>query len=108
MKFLPFVAFAASFASASLVQDTLEGTSMLPLIEPGDRVTYETAVDFESLQRGDVIVYDLNGDLVCHALTEQHGNRWKAKGINNRFQDRGFVTRENFIGRVIYIEGKRI
>lgn len=95
-------------ATASYSWYRVSGFSMYPLIVGGDVVVVDESIPFNQLKQNDIVVYLFEGKKICHKLHTPHGDNWKAKGINNRFQDRGFVTPSNYIGRVIYVNGRKL
>ena len=64
-------------AASSVVRDvlksgdrltvTITGDSMLPALRSGERVSVET-VDFSKIRRGDVVLYDSEGELIAHRV----------------------------------------
>ena len=80
---------------------------MYPTIKSGEYVLYvKTTV--QDLNNGDIIVYKdrFTGERVCHRVVNIIDGRVKAKGDNNRFRDRGFITDEELIGLVTHIKNK--
>jgi len=60
---------------------------------------------YEALVPGDVVVYSLFGQSVIHRLGEKDSRGFVAFGLANKDKDRrggylGFVTPENYVGRV--------
>jgi signal peptidase I len=95
-------------ATASFSWYKVNGFSMYPLIVGGDVVVVDESFPFDQLKQNDIVVYSLDGVKICHKLHTLHNDKWKAKGINNRFQDRSFVTSSTYIGKVIYVNGKKL
>ena len=63
---------------------------------------------YESLVRGDVVVYSLFGQSVIHRLGERDSRGFVAYGLANHDKDRrggylGFVTPDTFIGKVAQV-----
>lgn len=79
---------------------------MHPVIKSGQEVICKT-ISYNDLKKNDIVVYQTENEKVCHLLDEKINNKWKAKGVNNRFRDRGFVTKENYLGKVEYIGRKK-
>jgi len=85
----------------------LRGYSMHPTIKSGEFIVYKD-VSVNELKEGDIIVYkDLRtGERVCHRVIAVNDGMVKAKGDNNRFRDRGFISNQNLLGLVTQINGK--
>jgi len=108
MKYIfAFLLFFETVASGALVQSTIYGQSMYPTIKGGGTLVYIDNYKFERLKEGDIVVYSNGEENVCHRLKELLEDGWKAKGDNNRFCDRGFVTRNNLIGKVKYFKNEK-
>ena len=76
----------------------VSGISMMPLIQNGDCAVVTAA---EKLRRGDIIVFQFNGELLVHRVVRKRRNRIYAKGDNA--YSREFIEPERIIGRVCAI-----
>ena len=80
--------------------------SMEPEINVGDSVIGHK-VKYSSLEIGQDIIYHLVTDevdiFVVHRIIRyEEGFGFKTQGINNSYDDEGFVTEENFIAKVVW------
>lgn len=68
----------------------------------GDNVYFVIApINFEDLRSGMLIAYrNLGGARVVHRIVAKEGKYWTVEGINNRYDDADYVTKENLIGIV--------
>lgn len=79
--------------------------SMVPDINPGDFV-FSKKIDFDDLQVGDDIVYysnEHNVYIVHRILSENPDGSFVMKGINNPTSDDEFVTKDNYIAKVVKV-----
>jgi hypothetical protein len=88
--------------------------SMKPYIpgspDPNDVVAI-AAVEcppYESLNKGDLVIYRWKNKLVIHQIVAKQGKSWIASGLNNPHYDGPVVTRETFLKRVkqVYVLAK--
>jgi hypothetical protein len=85
----------------------VNGTSMLPLLRPGDAVWLE-AIDPALLRPGDLIAIRQQDVLLTHRLIAVAPSRWQTKGDNNRLADPP-VGAEAIQGRIVMLErGRRL
>ena len=80
--------------------------SMEPEINVGDSVIGHK-VKYSSLDIGQDIIYHYVTDdydiFVVHRIIRyDEGKGFKTQGINNNFEDEGYVTEDNFIARVVW------
>ena len=80
--------------------------SMEPEINVGDSVIGHK-VKYSSLEIGQDIIYHYVTDeydiFVVHRIIRyDEGKGFKTQGINNQFEDEGYVTEDNFIARVVW------
>jgi signal peptidase I len=92
----------------------VSGTSMLPVMRPGDLLTVESA-EIADISRGEIVVFTLNGRLVCHRVTEKFTDnagdscepifttRLVTRGDRMRRND-PLVSGSELLGRVTQIE----
>lgn len=109
-----------------MVTYIIHGTSMLPMIQPGDEVVTDEAFPYSGLKVDDVVVFrhPKERDPVAHQIIEAVEmerrkfwlfgpivKRWKeyvTKGINNPHADSGLMGPTRYIGKVKYAGGKAI
>jgi len=88
------------------------GTSMLPLVRPGD-VALVRQASLENVRCGDVVLFKRENHLVVHRIVEKRGTleaaEFFAKGDAHPHSD-GRVEEKELLGRVVrlYRGGKRI
>ncbi|HEY0607716.1 MAG TPA: S24/S26 family peptidase [Herpetosiphonaceae bacterium] len=78
------------------------GTSMLPLLRPGDAV-WLMATDAATLRPGDLLLIRQQGVWLTHRLIAVGAERWQTKGDNNRLADPP-VTAQEIEGRIVALE----
>jgi len=88
------------------------GVSMLPLLTE-NTVVVVRPITFEELEVGMTVAYkNSDGVRVLHQLIRRASpSAWVAKGLNNTYEDRDYVTRENLLGvlyTVLYNEASRL
>jgi hypothetical protein len=76
--------------------------SMSPVLKPGDFVKMEF-VPPERLQRGDIVVFQRDGDLVTHRLVSTNAHSYLTKGDALLFFD-PLYDRTQLLGRVFAVE----
>ena len=78
-----------------------DGSSMLPLYQPGTVLVIAPAA-FNELKRGQTVVY-FNAERrpVAHVLIAKCKDGWRVAGLNNRSHDNVGVTAENLFGVVV-------
>lgn len=76
------------------------GGSMEPMLSPGDGV-FVWQSPFESIKKGDLIVFVQYGELITHQVIELGDGYAVAKGTANEAEDEP-VTRENYRARVLF------
>ncbi|KKQ36367.1 MAG: Signal peptidase I [Candidatus Roizmanbacteria bacterium GW2011_GWA2_37_7] len=81
------------------------GKSMLPIINPGDKLFIEET-NIKSLKIGEIIVFYDKGKLISHRIIKKRNGRIIAKGDNSPFPDKKMISNEIF-GRVVKITGKK-
>ncbi len=95
-----------------VVRDTLKecnsvtllvrGTSMYPILFPGDRVIV-TRVDFQNVRTGDIIVFEGRADVFTHRVIKTTRGALLSKGDNSIFPDPP-ITDRNLMGKVTAYE----
>lgn len=81
---------------------SVTGTSMLPLLRPGDAV-WLLAIDPALLRPGDLVLIRQQGVLLTHRLIAVAAESWQTKGDNNRLADPPVTARE-IEGRIVALE----
>ncbi|HEY0733865.1 MAG TPA: S24/S26 family peptidase [Herpetosiphonaceae bacterium] len=81
---------------------TVTGTSMLPLLRPGDAV-WLMPIEPATLRPGDLLLIRQQGVWLTHRLIAVRPPRWQTKGDNNRLAD-PLVTAAEIEGRIIALE----
>lgn len=78
------------------------GTSMLPLLRPGDAVWLQL-IDPAALRPGDLVLIRQQDVLLTHRLIVVGPERWQTKGDNNRLADL-LVTAQQIVGQIVAVE----
>jgi signal peptidase I len=91
-----------SLRAGETVRLPVTGTSMLPLLHPGDTV-WIVVVDPAELQRGDLVVVRQDRRLLAHRLVAINVSGWHTKGDNNHQSDPP-LTAQAIQGRIVTIE----
>ena len=111
MKFLlPFLLLISVCVGAYQFH-RVTGNSMHPAIESGQAVVSDSAITWDQVSVGDVIIYKhpRARTPLCHRVIEvieRNGiKRLRCKGDNNRVADRGWVYESQYIATVTHIEG---
>jgi signal peptidase I len=97
--------FLTALAEGKVVRLHVDGTSMLPLLKPGDVVVLQR-VESHRLQKGDLVVVRREHDLVTHRLVWQRAGQWLTKGDNLRYMDPP-IDEQAILGKVIAVERDR-
>lgn len=86
-----------------------KGNSMLPLIKDGDKLLVRR-IAFSKASKFSMIVFYSNeySGIVCHRVIGRVGKKILTKGDNVLENDIDLVDEENFLGRVIAINGSRV
>lgn len=78
------------------------GTSMLPLLQPGDAVWLQS-IDPAALRPGDLMLIRQQGVLLTHRLIAVRPQHWQTKGDNNPLADPP-ITAQQIVGRIVTVE----
>jgi len=89
-------------SDAASIRLRVSGSSMAPLIEPGDVVLVHR-VNFGDLRRGDLILVEQGGAFLVHRLVVVHDHGVRTKGDNASHAD-VLVATEDVLGRVAVVE----
>jgi signal peptidase I len=78
------------------------GTSMNPVLKPGDRLQVNPG-DREKIRRGDVVIFIPPGGIskIVHRVTSVNSDGIKTRGDNCNYADEWVLDRENILGRVV-------
>ena len=78
----------------------ISGNSMLPTLQSGETAIVFKAYPFQKLRVGDVVIIESErGYSVIHRVVRRsRGRTWVTQGDNNRHEDRGILTSDNFGG----------
>jgi signal peptidase I len=88
--------------SGNAIRLVVNGSSMLPLLRPGDAVWLE-AIDPAALQPGDLVTIRQQNILLTHRLIVVGPSSWQTKGDNNRLADPPLGA-EAILGRSVSLE----
>lgn len=78
------------------------GNSMKGKIESGQLCTVEPIVDFESLEKDDIVLCKVNGREYLHLIKAIQGKRFQIG--NNRGRINGWVTANQIFGICVKVE----
>jgi hypothetical protein len=78
------------------------GHSMKGKIESGQLCTVEPIKDFESLQKGDIVLCKVNGSEYLHLIKAIQGSRFQIG--NNRGRVNGWIGANAIFGKCVKIE----
>lgn len=79
------------------------GSSMRPFVKDGDIVEIEPIKEFESINKGDILLFS-RGNAVClHRAIRLNGSNFTIKGDSSRYID-GKIDKEDIIGKLLSIE----
>ena len=84
------------------VQIRPRGHSMKGKIESGQLCTVEPVTEFESLQKGDIVLCKVNGAEYLHLIKAVNGARFQIG--NNRGRINGWIGANSIFGKCIKIE----
>jgi len=80
--------------------------SMVPTLRAGDEIAVEP-VPFEALRTGDVILFELMGQLICHRLVEVSNGRLLTRG--DAASSGGlWIGRDQVLGKVVNIRRRTV
>jgi hypothetical protein len=75
--------------------------SMQPLFGAGNTLIQEVVYEDTQLQRGDIVVYDYNGEMIIHQIVGEGDGCYLTKGMNNALPDPVCVTKDKIKYRLI-------
>ena len=78
------------------------GHSMKGKIESGQLCTVESIEDYESLEKGDIVLCKVNGNEYLHLIKAKQGARFQIG--NNRGRINGWVGTNSIFGKCVKVE----
>jgi len=94
--------YIAKLKNGETVQFRPRGHSMKGKIESGQLCTVEPIENFESLQKGDIVLCKVNGNEYLHLIKAVNGARFQIG--NNRGRINGWIGVNSIFGKCIKIE----
>ncbi|MBA4122371.1 MAG: S24/S26 family peptidase [Acidobacteria bacterium] len=94
--------YIAKLKDGETVSFRPRGNSMQGKIESGQLCTVEPISDFESLQKGDIVLCKVNGNEYIHLIKATQGKRFQIG--NNRGRINGWISTNSIFGKCIKIE----
>lgn len=79
---------------------TIMSGSMLPTIKVGSICVIDT--NEENYKVGDVITYEVNGEVITHRINNIRGKEIYTKGDANKIVDHHPILQQNIIGKCIF------
>jgi hypothetical protein len=95
-------AYIAKLKNGETVQFRPRGNSMQGKIDSGQLCTIEPVADFESLQKGDIVLCKLNGSEYLHLIKAIQGKRFQIG--NNRGRINGWIGTNAIFGKCTKVE----
>jgi SOS-response transcriptional repressor LexA len=95
-------AYIAKLKQGETVQFRPRGHSMKGKIESGQLCTVEPVKDFESLQKGDIVLCKVNGNEYVHLIKAIQGARFQIG--NNRGRINGWIGKAAIFGKCVKVE----
>jgi SOS-response transcriptional repressor LexA len=78
------------------------GNSMQGKIESGQLCTVEPIEDYDTLEKGDIVLCKVNGSEYLHLIKAIQGKRFQIG--NNRGRINGWITANSIFGKCVKIE----
>jgi SOS-response transcriptional repressor LexA len=94
--------YIAKLKNGETVQFRPRGHSMKGKIESGQLCTVEPIADFETLQKGDIVLCKVNGSQYLHLIKAIQGSRFQIG--NNRGRINGWVGTNAIFGKCVKVE----
>ncbi len=94
--------YIAKLKDGETVSFRPRGNSMQGKIESGQLCTVEPISDFESLQKGDIVLCKVNGNEYIHLIKAIQGKRFQIG--NNRGRINGWIGANSIFGKCVKIE----
>src|SRR3982750_2113555 len=93
------IGYIAKLKLGETVQFRPRGHSMKGKIESGQLCTVEPVKEFESLQKGDIVLCKVNGNEYVHLIKAIQGPRFQIG--NNRGRINGWIGRNSIFGKCV-------
>lgn len=74
--------------------------SMSPTMEINDLILVQKSNKY---YLDDIVTYENNGEYITHRIIRKESGRYITKGDNNNIEDSDVVTKDNIVGRCIFI-----
>ncbi len=94
--------YIAKLKDGETVSFRPRGNSMQGKIESGQLCTVEPISDFADLQKGDIVLCKVNGNVYIHLIKATQGKRFQIG--NNRGRINGWIGTNSIFGKCIKIE----
>lgn len=94
--------YIAKLKNGETVSFRPRGNSMQGKIESGQLCTVEPILDFENLQKGDIVLCKANGNEYIHLIKAIQGKRFQIG--NNRGRINGWIGTNSIFGKCVKIE----
>lgn len=96
------ISYIVKLKNGETVSFRPRGNSMQGKIESGQLCTVEPISDFESLQKGDIVLCKVNGAEYLHLIKAVNGARFQIG--NNRGRINGWIGTNAIFGKCVKIE----
>lgn len=96
------IGYIAKLKNGETVQFRPRGQSMKGKIESGQLCTVEPVKDFESLEKGDIVLCKVGGAEYLHLIKAVQGARFQIG--NNRGRINGWVGANAIFGKLVKVE----
>jgi SOS-response transcriptional repressor LexA len=100
------MAWATSYITKLKLGETVSfrprGNSMQRKIESGQLCTVEPIEDYDTLEKGDIVLCKVNGSEYLHLIKAIQGKRFQIG--NNRGHINGWITANSIFGKCVNIE----
>ncbi len=96
------ISYISKLKSGETVSFRPRGHSMKGKIESGQLCTVEPVKDFESLQKGDIVLCKVSGAEYLHLIKAINGARFQIG--NNRGRINGWIGANSIFGKCVKIE----
>ncbi len=94
--------YIAKLKNGETISFRPRGNSMQGKIELGQLRTIEPTSDFESLQKGDIVLCKVNGNEYIHLIKAMNGKRFQIG--NNRGRINGWIGTNAIFGKGVKVE----
>ena len=94
--------YIAKIKEGEIVKFRPRGHSMKGKIESGQLCTVEPIENYETLEKGDIVLCKVNGNEYLHLIKSIQGNRFQIG--NNRGRINGWVSANSIFGKCVKVE----